>query len=51
MGEVSWEQELNENQGVLSTDHPSIHPSICGGGAFVGGWFTLAKELHGSSFS
>lgn len=33
MGEISWEQELNENQGVLSTDHPSIHPwwwCICG---------------------
>ncbi len=24
MGDVSWEQELNENQGVLSTDHPSM---------------------------
>jgi hypothetical protein len=50
MGEVSSEQELNENQGFLSIDHPSIHPSMVVVHLWVGGSFWL-KLLHGSTFN
>jgi len=48
MGEVSWEQELNENQGGL-VHRPSIHPSMMVVHLWVGG--SLWLKLHGSTFN